>query len=121
MSVWYFSCKNCGDAASEYNEIHCEACEVTLCDCVMPKEIKDLCNVWDNLYEYVTSDKDNNIIGKEGTDKATVEVFRKYLSCNDDYGIVLKEEYCPICQKRLKNEQDPEYKEYLRLKEKFEN
>ena len=36
------------------------------------------------------------------------------------YGIELKKEFCPICNKEKGLEKDPEYKEYLRLKNKFE-
>lgn len=121
MSVWYFSCQNCGEASSEYDEIHCEKCESELCSCVRPEEISELCGCWDDIWKYVTYDTDHNIVKSDKCGKDYTELFKKYFSANDDYGIVLKEEYCPICQKRKENEKDPEYAEYLRLKAKFES
>ena len=121
MSVWYFSCENCNEAASEYDEIHCEKCESALCSCAMPEEIHKLCGCWEDIWNHINTDKDNNIIPKVEEDEEKAAIFRKYLSCNDYYGIVLKEEYCPVCQRRKENEKDPEYAEYLRLKAKFDN
>jgi len=124
MGVDYFSCENCGRAASEYDEIHCEKCESSLCSCAMPDEIAQLCGCWEDIWNFINTDINNKIIpssawkGEDG--KKYVKLFKKYLSVNDDYGVVLKEKYCPICQKRKEDEKDPEYKEYLRLKAKFE-
>lgn len=120
MSVWYFSCKNCGGAASEYDEIHCEKCESEMCSCAMPDEIEKLCGCWEDVWYYINYDRDNNIIKAENCEEDYTELFKKYFSVNDNYGLVLKEEYCPVCQRGKENEKDPEYKEYLRLKAKFE-
>ena len=120
MSVWYFSCQNCNEAHSEYNEIHCEKCESSLCDCAMPDEIHKLCGCWEDMWNFINTNSENKIIQNQDCKENYVELFGKYLTCNDDYGIVLKEKYCPICQRRNENEKDPEYKEYLRLRAKFE-
>ena len=120
MSVWYFSCKNCGGTVSEYDEIHCEKCESEMCSCAMPEEIRKLCGCWEDVWNYINYDRDNNIVKAEKCEKDYTELFKKYFSVNDDYGLVLKESYCPICQKRKEDEKDPEYEEYLRLKAKFE-
>ena len=120
MSVWYFSCANCNSAQSEYNEIHCETCESSLCDCAMPDEIHELCNCWEDIWNFINVNSQNKIVKDKACKEDYVKLFRKYLTCNDDYGVVLREEYCPICQRRKENEKDPEYKEYLRLKAKFD-
>ena len=124
MSVWYFSCENCREAHSEYNEIHCEECENSLCSCAMPDEIRELCGCWEDIFKYITESPEigESVIIKRNDDVSdeTLKIFKKYLAINDDYGIVLKEEYCPVCQKRKINEKDSEYEEYLRLKAKFE-
>lgn len=120
MSVWYFSCKNCGEAASEYDEIHCEKCESEMCSCAMPDEIGELCECWEDVWYFITTDVNNKIVKAKECKEDYTKLFRKYFSVNDDYGLVLKEEYCPVCQKEKDNEKDPEYKEYLRLKVKFE-
>jgi hypothetical protein len=120
MGVDYFSCENCREASSEYNEIYCEKCESRLCDCVMPDELSKLCGCWDDAWYFITTDGNNNIIKAQGCKEDYTKLFKKYCSVNDDYGLVLKEEYCPICQREKENKEDPEYKEYLRLKAKFE-
>ena len=120
MGVDYFVCRNCGEAHSEYDQITCENCEQYLCSCAMPDEISRLCGCWDDVWGYIRTDRDDNIVAKEGTDEATLAIFQKYLSINEDYGLVLKEEYCPLCQRAKEQSKDPEYLEYLRLKAKFE-
>ena len=121
MSVRFFTCKDCKETSSEYNEIICEKCESSLCGCIIPTELKDYIDCWDQIWHYIDADENDNIIAREGYED-DLEVFKKYLNYNSStYGLVLKEEYCPICNKKKKDEQDPEYKEYLRLKEKFEN
>lgn len=123
MGVDYFSCDNCHEAHSEYNEIWCEG-EHQLCNCAMPQEIEDICGAtWDNIHDYITYGKEEGTveIRSELVREEDEKVFQKYLSSNDDYGIVLKKEYCPLCQRIEKNKQDPEYEEYLRLKRKFED
>ena len=127
MGVDYFSCENCRRVATEYDEIHCEKCESSLCSCAMPDEIAQLCQGWDDIFAYISeryvAETNETVIIKQSDEVSdeTLEIFKKYLTFNDDYGIVLKEEYCPICQKRKENEKDFEYKEYLRLKAKFES
>jgi hypothetical protein len=113
------------EEAAKYDEIYCEKCESSLCSCAMPDEIAQLCGCWEDIWNFINTDINNKIIpsaawkGEDG--KKYVKIFKKYLSVNDDYGLVLKEKYCPICQKRKEDEKDPEYKEYLRLKAKFES
>ena len=121
MGVNYFSCKNCGEATTDYDLIYCTNCESELCSCSMPKELKELCNCWDSVWYYVGVDKDNNIQPNANCTENYTELFRKYLTYTNRYGFELKEEYCPICQRRKEMEKDPEYKEYLRLKAKFDN
>lgn len=121
MGVNFFSCDSCHEVASEYDEIWCENCEAHLCSCAMPQELSEIISCWEDTWEYIGIDRDNNIQPNANVDKDYSKIFRKYLSYNDDYGLVLKEEYCPICQCRKEMEKDPEYKEYLRLKAKFDN
>lgn len=120
MGVEYFSCDNCGEAASEYDEIYCEECESPLCGCVMPDEIAQLCSCWEDIWIFIQINPGNKIVKNKICKEDYVKLFRKYLKGSFDYGVVLKKEYCPICQRREENSKDPEYKEYLRLKAKFE-
>ena len=121
MSVRFFTCKNCGEASSEYNEIVCEKCEKSLCGCAIPEELKEYIDCWDGIWHYIDIDEKDNIIAREGYEDY-IDVFRKYLIHDGTmYGLELKHEYCPICSKIKEYEKDPEYKEYLRLKEKFED
>ena len=120
MGVRFFTCKNCHQPSSEYNEVKCQECGNSLCDCAIPQELKDYFDCWDSIWSYIDVDDEDNIVAREGYEDY-LEVFKKYLTYDSNtYGIVLKEEYCPLCQKRKENEKDPEYREYLRLKEKFE-
>lgn len=121
MGVDYFSCDSCRGAASEYDEIWCEKCESQLCSCAMPQELSEIMECWEDAWKYIGVDKDNQIQHNASSKEDYTEIFRKYLSSNDDYGLVLKEEYCPVCQRRKEMEKDPEYREYLRLKAKFDN
>ena len=121
MGVDYFSCQNCGDAVSEYDKVYCEKCESELCSCAMPKEISKLCNCWEDVWEYIATDNEDNIRQNVNCSEDYSELFKKYLAYDSDtYGLELKEEFCPICQRRKEMEKDPEYKEYLRLKAKFD-
>jgi hypothetical protein len=120
MGVDYFSCANCGEAHSEYDQITCDKCESYLCSCAMPEELQKQCGCWEDIYLYITTDSEGNIVKARDCNEDDSEIFRKYLTVNEDYGVVLKEEYCPICTRRKKNSEDPEYQEYLRLKAKFE-
>ena len=121
MGVRYFVCKNCQTAESEYNEVFCEKCESQLCSCAIPEELKEYIKIWEDIWEYIKIDADDNIIPKSKTCDKEVEIIKKYLIYDSKgYGIELKHEYCPICNREDKNKIDPEYKEYLRLKAKFE-
>ena len=119
MSVRFFTCKNCGEPSSEFDEIVCESCHRSFCSCSMPKELKEFVSGWDEVWRYISVDDENNIVSKLGHED-TLEIFKKYLNYNEDYGLVLREEYCPHCSKTAELTKDPEYKEYLRLKAKFE-
>ena len=118
--VDYFSCQNCNQASSEYDEIHCATCESNLCSCAMPDEIAELCSCWEDIWNFIRTNSSNKIIKNPACKQDYTKIFRKYLTSNDEYGLALKEEYCPICQREKENEKDPEYKEYLRLKTKFD-
>lgn len=121
MGVDYFSCENCGAATSEYDKVFCEKCESRMCSCAMPEEIAKLCGCWEDVWNYMTTDDKDNIIPRKGLNEDYSELFKKYLTYDTyKYGLELKEEFCPICQKRKVDEKDPEYENYLRLKRKFE-
>ena len=120
MGVRFFTCKNCHEASSEYNEICCEECESNLCGCAIPEELKKYLNCWEDLWEYIDIDENDEVVAKKGHEN-TLETFRKYITYDfHKYGLELKKEHCPICNKKKRLKQDPEYKEYLRLKAKFE-
>lgn len=120
MGVRFFTCKNCRSASSEYNEIHCEGCEKSMCSCAIPEELKDYLNCWEDVWEYINIDDNDELIANKDYDDY-LPVFKKYLKYDfHKYGIELKKEFCPICNKEKELEKDPEYKEYLRLKNKFE-
>ena len=124
MGVRFFSCENCKEARSEYDEIYCEKCERQLCQCSIPKELKKYISIWEDVWEYITTDDKDNIIPADDSeyDEEVVELFKKYLTYDSEtYGLLLKKEYCPLCKLDEKLSEDPEYKEYLRLKNKFEN
>lgn len=124
MGVDFFSCENCKEVRSEYNEIYCEKCESHLCKCVIPEELKKYINIWEDVWEYITTDDEDNIIPADNSeyDEEVVELFKKYLTYNSEtYGLLLKKEYCPVCKLREELNEDPEYKNYLRLKKKFED
>ena len=125
MSVRFFHCKGCGEEASEYDEITCESCGNSLCSCTIPEELQEYLSCWDEVWRYIDTEyieeKDEyRVIARNGNE-GKLPLFGKYLSYSNDYGLALREKYCPICKKRKEDEKDPEYKEYLRLKEKFEN
>lgn len=116
MGVDYFNCKNCGEISSEYDRIYCEHCEQELCSCALPEELQSY-GYWNNVYATINLDDDDNII----QDTEAAQTIAKYISFNmNGYGYELKQEYCPVCKKQNKYLNDPEYKEYLRLKAKFE-
>ena len=122
MGVDLFTCENCHGVSTEYDEIWCEE-EHQLCGCAMPEELGKAFGggiVWDDLFGIITEDDNYNVIPRDEADKDKTEIIQKYLTSNDDYGIVLRKEHCPVCQRIKKNKQDPEYEEYLRLKIKFE-
>lgn len=120
MSVRFFTCKNCHEASSEYNEIHCEECEQSLCGCAIPEELKNYLKCWEDVWEYIDIDEHDNIVAAKGYE-SSIDTFKKYLKYDPyEYGLELKKEYCPICNKKKELEKDPEYEEYLRLKAKFE-
>ena len=121
MGVSYFSCDNCGNATSEYDQVYCHNCERTMCSCAMPDEIHKLCGCWEDVWNYVTTDKDDNIVKNPNCEEDYSGLFNKYLIYNTyRYGLELKEEFCPLCNKDKKYMNDPEYKEYLKLKAKFD-
>ena len=121
MGVRYFNCKGCGNPSSEFDEIVCEDCHGSFCSCAVPDELKEFISCWDEVWRFVSVDEENNLVSKPGHED-TLEVFKKYLNYNGDtYGLVLRKEYCPRCSRAAELAKDPEYKEYLRLKEKFCN
>ena len=61
MSVRFFTCKNCKETSSEYNEIICEKCESSLCGCTIPAELEDYIDCWDQTWHYIDSDENDNI------------------------------------------------------------
>ena len=122
MGVRFFTCGNCKGISSEYNEVYCPKCGEQLCQCAIPEELKKYIRIWEDVWEYVTTDAEDNFIPAEGCEEDLTELFSKYLVYDSyDWGLELKPEYCPICNKEKEFEKDPEYKEYLRLKEKFKN
>lgn len=92
MGVDYFSCENCGRVATEYDEIFCEECESSLCSCAMPDEIAQLCRGWDDIFNYISeryvAETNETSIIKQSDEVSdeTLEIFKKYLTLNDDYG-----------------------------------
>ena len=121
MSVTFFTCKNCSEVKSEYDRIYCHECESELCSCAIPEELKKYVNIWEDVWEYVTTDNEDNFVASSDADEDLSELFSKYLTYDGcTYGLTLKKEYCPICALKEKYKDDPEYKEYLRLKKKFE-
>lgn len=106
MSVDYFICENCNEAHSEYDRIICEN-EHYLCSGCLPEELSKI-GICDDIHL---------MCNKEYT---TNEILQKYIVETDEFGWTLKKEFCPVCQREERNKKDPEYKEYLRLKKKFE-
>lgn len=105
MSIRFFTCKNCNSPASEYNEIYCESCESQLCSCSIPDELKSFINIWEDLWDYVEIDGYDNITYKsDGEDKEKTDIIKKYITYDfNKYGLELKKEFCPICNKKTKN------------------
>ena len=106
MSVDYFICENCNGAHSEYDRIICEN-EHYLCSGCLPEELSKI-GICDDIHL---------MCNKEYT---TNEILQKYIVETNEFGWTLKKEFCPECQREERNKKDPEYKEYLRLKKKFE-
>ena len=106
MGVYYFTCENCREARSEYDQITCEN-EHYLCSRCLPEELSKI-GIADDIHL---------LCNKED---ATNEMLQKYIVETDEFGWTLRKEYCPVCQKEERNKKDPEYSEYLRLKKKFE-
>lgn len=102
MSLDLFTCENCGGAHTAYDRFICEN-EHELCSYCLP----------DYFSEIGCSD---DIYGKCNQNFSTDKDLQAYIGKNDDLGYFLKKEYCPVCQKKEKHKDDPQYKEYLRLK-----
>ena len=121
MGVSFFTCQNCKNVSSEYSRIYCEKCESEMCGCAIPEELKKYISIWEDVWSYITTDQYDNIIPAKDSEEDLSELFKKYLTYDGNmYGLEIKEEFCPVCQKNKKHENDPEYEEYLRLKKKFE-
>lgn len=115
MSVDYFVCESCGEPLSEYHEFQCEN-EHTICTYCLPKDLQNLGSE-DSHYGVCVNDLYGICRNNWNENK---EVLQKYIVENEDYGYVLKKEWCPICQKEEKYKDDPQYQEYLRLKKIYE-
>ena len=121
MGVRFFSCESCKSPASEYNEIFCEGCEGHLCGCAIPEELSPFIRIWEDIWEFVDTDEKDNLIPRSEDYEEKAELINRFLTYNSNtYGLVLKKDFCPICNKGKENRKDPEYEEYLRLKKKFE-
>ena len=107
MSVWYYTCKNCNEPASEYDIINCENGHELCSDCLP--------------FELSTIGTADDIFRECHKEILTNKMLQKYIINTREYGYSLREEFCPVCQREIRNKQDPEYQEYLRLKDKFEN
>ena len=121
MGISYYYCRNCGNVMSNYDLILCENCGARLCSCSMPPELRNICNCWEDIWDYITLNNNNEIVVHPTALVDYSEVFKKYLKYNaQEDELCLKEEYCPLCQRTKIQAMDPEYVEYLRLKAKFE-
>ena len=121
MKINYIDYKSCEEVKDEYDTIQCVKCKSRIYSWAMPEELSDIMNHWEDAWQYIGVDRDNNIQPNANANRDYSSVFRKYFVYANEYGLQLKEEYCPTCRRKKEMERDPEYKEYLRLKAKFDN